>query len=1291
MQNKFIKSILRILVVEDSEDDALFNLNQIKKGGYDIYYERVETAETFITAINSKSWDIIFSDFKMPRFSGLKALILLKESGKDIPFIIISGVIGEEVAVEAMKSGAHDYIMKNNLNRLLPAVERELHESEERVKKRVLEQKQKQVDETLKASEERFRTLYENVKIGLYRTTPDGTILMANKTLVSMLGFSSFGELAKRKLAQEGFELHQQRKVFLETIEQNGEIENFESTWIRQDGTIVFVRESARAIRDSNGDTLYYDGSVEDITKRKQAEEALRESEARYLLLFEKSADGILIADIETKTFKYANPALCRMLGYTEKELKTMGITDIHPKQNWQHIIAEFEAIAHEEKVLSPDIPCLRKDGSIVYADIKSTTIIIDGKSCNMGLFRDITERKLAEEEKEKLTMQLKELVKEIRCLYLVASIIEIPNIEIGEMFTKIVDVIPSGWQYPDMTCARITINKDQYKTHNYKETKWRQASDITVNGTKTGCIEVFYLEEKAEIDEDPFLEYERGLIIFIAERLGDTIERKRAEEALRESKNVIQHIIDNSPSLIYILDLDGKFILANRKLAEVLNSPAEKLLGNTRQSFMAKEFADQHRNNDLQVITTKQSYVYEEEILESDRRHIYLTQKFPLFNSEGKIYAVGGISTDITARKRMEEVLRYERSLLRLLIDNVPDLMYTKDTACRKTLVNKADVQNMGVKFESEVIGKDDFAFFTKEMAEKFYADDLSVIQTGQPLINKEEYTINDKGQEKWLLTSKFPLRDESGQIIGLAGIGRDITERKRTEAALLDSERRYRLLVETVNEGILVAQNGYLKFVNPMMQVITGFTHEELLALPFIDYVHPEDREIVMNNHMKRLKGEQFLPRYQFRIVKKDGSSRRIEMNGIVIEWEGQPATLNMLTDITERKQAEEALQHEHTLLRLLIDNVPDLIYAKDTDCRKTLANNADVRHTGAKSEAEVLGKDDFAFHPKEIAEKFYADDLSVIQTGQPLLNREEYTIDQEGQKKWLLTSKFPLRDVKGQIIGLVGITRDITQRKQVEEKIKLKNEQLQTLNAEKDKFFSIVAHDLRSPLGSFIGIAELLVAELPNLAMDKIQWYALKMRDSATKLFRFLDNLLEWAKMQRGLIPFEPGLFQLSPVIDECLVTLKEPAQKKRIEITTDIPHQLEVVADRNMFNSVIRNLVSNAIKFTPQEGKISISARETDEKSIEIAIKDTGIGMDSKMVDNLFQIDAQTNRIGTEGEPSSGLGLILCKEFIKKHNGNIRVESEEKNLSLGKDGGTTFYFTIPRKEFKVTTEI
>lgn len=248
------------------------------------------------------------------------------------------------------------------------------------------------------------------------------------------------------------------------------------------------------------------------------------------------------------------------------------------------------------------------------------------------------------------------------------------------------------------------------------------------------------------------------------------------------------------------------------------------------------------------------------------------------------------------------------------------------------------------------------------------------------------------------------------------------------------------------------------------------------------------------------------------------------------------------------------------------------------------------------------------------------------------------------------------------------------DISELKRTDAELILKNEQLLKLDAEKNKFFSIIAHDLRGPFSSFLGLTQLMTEVLPTLSMTEIQEIAVSMRNSAANLFGLLENLLSWTRMHQGLIPFNPQVVQLFPIVENSISVGLEPAKNKGIEIAYNIPDGMEVYADSNILQTVIRNLVSNAVKFTHKGGKIILSAKKIQDKNVEISISDTGIGMSREMVENLFHPIVQTIRKGTEGEPSTGLGMILCKEFVEKHGGRIWVESE-----VGK--GSDFKFTLP----------
>nr|WP_315202358.1 tetratricopeptide repeat-containing sensor histidine kinase [uncultured Flavobacterium sp.] len=238
-----------------------------------------------------------------------------------------------------------------------------------------------------------------------------------------------------------------------------------------------------------------------------------------------------------------------------------------------------------------------------------------------------------------------------------------------------------------------------------------------------------------------------------------------------------------------------------------------------------------------------------------------------------------------------------------------------------------------------------------------------------------------------------------------------------------------------------------------------------------------------------------------------------------------------------------------------------------------------------------------------------------------------------------------------------------------------LKEKNTLISNINSQKDKFYSIIAHDLRGPFNGFLGLTELMAEDIDAISNEEIKFAATNMRSSAKNLFDLLENLLEWTRMEQNLVPFVPKEHPLESITLDSIITLHDIAEKKEINIQTQIPSDLAVLADKNMFQAIIRNIVLNAIKFTQKKGTILIHALE-NQTDIIITIKDSGIGMHQDLINDLFKIDTKNNRLGTENEPSTGLGLILCKEFIEKHKGKIWVESEVGN-------GSTFHISFPKK--------
>lgn len=495
---------------------------------------------------------------------------------------------------------------------------------------------------------------------------------------------------------------------------------------------------------------------------------------------------------------------------------------------------------------------------------------------------------------------------------------------------------------------------------------------------------------------------------------------------------------------------------------------------------------------------------------------------------------------------------------------------------------------------------------------------------------------------------------------------------EHKNANEALMESEEKYRVLLNGSSYGILAAdiETHRFLFSNPASCELFGYTNEEFQRLTIANLVPRDSLDSVMSEFASQVGGKKPVSFAQT-CLRKDGTIFYADISGAPIMLNGKKCIVGFFQDVTARRQMEEALKESEAVHRNLIERMPDGVYKSTHDGKFIDVNPAMVKLLGYDSKEELLAidiKKDLYFEPGD------RESLQLLEKWEEMA---VYPVKKkDGSEIWVEDHGWYITGENGEILFHEGITMDITERKRAEEEIQLKNEQLHQANAEKDKFFSIIAHDLRGPFQPLLGFTRMLAEDLPELRQDEIQKMALSMRSAATKLFDLLENLLEWSRMQRGLINFEPGSFFLLPKISESLVLVQHAIAEKEIEIRYDVSEDLTVFADGNMFESIIRNLVSNALKFTAPGGNISITARSAGDHWVEIKVNDTGIGMNKEMVENLFRLDTNTNRIGTEGEPSTGLGLIICKDLIKKHGGKLWVESEE-----GK--GSTFYFTLPAK--------
>ncbi|OFY51157.1 MAG: hypothetical protein A2W85_03905 [Bacteroidetes bacterium GWF2_41_31] len=400
--------------------------------------------------------------------------------------------------------------------------------------------------------------------------------------------------------------------------------------------------------------------------------------------------------------------------------------------------------------------------------------------------------------------------------------------------------------------------------------------------------------------------------------------------------------------------------------------------------------------------------------------------------------------------------------------------------------------------------------------------------------------------------------------------------------------------------------------------------------------------------------------------------------QMTALIKDYEGKPeAFIGKSAEISEKKKNDEPFEKQQHLMRTLMDYLPDHIYFKDLESRFVKINKSQAQLFGLDDPDEAIGKSDLDFFTDEHSKRAFEDEQEIIRTGKPLSIEEKETYE-DRPDTWVSTVKMPLLDREGNIMGTFGISRDVTRQHMEGEEIRLKNEELQRLNAEKDKFFSIIAHDLRSPFGCIVSFSSLLVELVKEKDYKAVEEYSQIIQQSSQQAMELLTNLMQWALSQTGRMQFKPANFDMTSTIDNAISLVSGVAEEKSISIQKILPGYITLFADKEMIGTVLRNLIANAIKFTYPGGKIVVSAEEV-QGNLLVTVKDNGVGISDEVKAKLFRIDENYSTYGTQNEVGTGLGLILCKEFVEKHRGEIWVESDPSGISGEK--GSVFSFTIP----------
>ncbi len=1092
---------------------------------------------------------------------------VLKEAGEGAVITLLADT-DLHLLRELARKGVQDYLTQDQLHQpsLWPAV---LFAIERKRLERSIFRKKLQdhqhAEEALRQSEERYRTILDEIQDGYFEVTLKGHFTFVNNAFCKITGYSdeeaygaSFFDYTDAETAKMVFGCY--NKVF-ETGLPNP---CFEYVVRRKDGNICHLETSASLIRDDQGNRVGFRGLIRDISARKQAQEALRQSEERYRTILEDIQDGYFEVDAKGNLI-FFNDSFREWVGLGEEELKGKNYS-------------QFLDAAGADKVF--------------------------------------------------------------------------------EAFNR---VYTSG-----IGDRNVPLQARTRKGYRYIETFISLIRDAA--GKKLGF---------------------RGLT-------RDITERRQAEEALRQSEERYRNILENIQDGYFEVDLKGNLTFFNDSFHKWLGYSREELLGlNNRQYMDAFSSGEVYEAfNRIYTTGVADRGIAFQALTKSGQRHVEASVSL-MMDAAGRKVGFRGLARDITNRKQAEEALRQSEERYRNILDNIQDGYFEVDLKGNFNFFNEAFCRI--TDYTREELKDFHFSrFIDQKTVQVIYDAYHHIYETGEPNLSLGYLIVRKDGGYRHLETSVSLIKDASGRRIGFRGLGRDITERKAADEALRQSEERYRTILESIEDGYYeVDLKGNMVFFNESLGRQLGYSGEELMGMNnrrFMDAASAKKIFEVFNRIYHTGISESGI---EYLWQTKGGSQRYMETSvSLIKDAAGNKTGFRGITrDITERKQAEEALRQSEERYRTILESIEDAYFESDLKGHLVFFNDALGRLLGY-SLKELKGMNNRQYTDTANARKLYAAFNKVYKTGKPNSGIEYQIITKKGEVRYTESSSSLIRDAEGQGIGFRGIMRDVTLRKKAETELQQAKDAAEAATRAKSEFLANMSHEIRTPMNGIIGMYNLLLST--RLDAEQVDYVETGKR-SADSLLTIINDILDFSKIEAGKLDLEMLDFDLRRAMEEVVELPAMQAHQKGLEfayqIHSDIPSLLK--GDPGRLRQIITNLSANAIKFT-KIGEVVLRVtpvEETDRRiKIRFAVQDTGIGISEKDQERLFKSFHQVDASTTRKYGGTGLGLAISKKLAEMMGGEIGVESQ---MGLG----STFWFTacfdkqprLPEKDFLLPESI
>jgi PAS domain S-box-containing protein len=1370
-----MKQTTRVLLIEDLPADAGLAEREVKKALKSCSFQRVDTHEDFLRALSDFNPDIIITDYKMPRFDGLTALKLALERVPLTPVIVLTSATNEDTAVECMKLGAADYVIKGHIKRLGQAVLHALEQIEARKAKLEAEQ-------ALQEREELYRTLISTSPDSITLTDEQGVITFSSLRALDLFGESSSDDVVGRNILEwVAPEDHPKAIANIQHVLANGYPEDKEYVLLRKGGSRFNGEVSVSRVRAGDGHLAGMMIISRDISERKGAAEALQRSETRYRSLFETANDAIFI--MKNDLFIDCNSMTLKMFGCAREQIIGQPPYRFSPEKQPDGRDSKDKALEKINRALKGqpqffEWTHIRYDGTPFDAEVSLNHVTIGSEIFIQAIVRNITDRKKAEE----VLKRYQFLSENARDIIFILGATDGKILEANEAAVR-----AYGYERQELLGMRIHDLRLPQSLHLLQQ----QIEQAYANGALFETV-----HKRKDGSTFPVEVSSRGMAIesdrVLLSVIRDITERKRGERELRESESQFRGLWEATVEGIVIHD-QGIVVEVNEAMCRMFGHAREHVIGRSLLDFAPPEFHDRLRER----IASGSHEPFEGLGSRADGSRLFI-EVFPKqIVFQGKPLRMAAVR-DITERKRAGEALRLSQFQLLANLENTPNVaIQWYDEAGRVQYWNPASEALYGWKSE-EAIGKTlDQLIHTPEEAVEFLGILNEISASGKPfgpyeasihhrdgtpgwvlattfsmpmggsgigfvcmdvditerkraeealreseerwqfalegsgdgvwdwnaqsnrvhfspqwkaMLGYAEHEISDTldewnrrihpddkaaayadlerhfrhetafyrnehrvlckdGTYKWILDrGKVMEWTEDGNPLRVIGTHSEITERKRAEEALQESEQRSRTFTSATFEGIAISIQGKIVDVNEQLASMLGYPMSELVGKSVMDFVAPEAHASVAD-HIKSGRDDA----YEHLALRKDGSTISVEIRARMMPYQGGQARMTAIRDITERKRAEEALRESEERYRLIIENAINLIAEVDINGNYIYVNPAHKVWLGYNT-SDLVGKMVLDFiHPDDVP--FLLGRFSSPSSSGMLRFRHK-----DGSWRWLDASAQRVETShEEQRTILVG--RDITEQIESDQRRRSLESQLQ--QAQKLEAIGTlaggIAHDFNNIIGVTLGNAELARMKLgpghPVLKhIDRVFEASERARD-------LVQQILTFSRKQES----QRKPLQVRLVVKEALKLLRS-SLPTTIEMQSSLRNEeTMVLSDPTQIHQIVVNLCTNAAHAMSEKAgtlEVNLENVSIDQSMLSLSpdlrvgpyvaltVRDTGTGMDAATMERIFEPFFTTKGPG-EG---TGLGLAIVHGIVRSNEGAMTVSS-----TVGK--GTTFCIYLP----------